>query len=53
MRVNYAAFAKALEEARGMTDGELRAKTNAGSSSSYYVRVGERLLPMKAVLRLA
>ena len=53
MRVNHAAFAKALEEARGITDGELRATTNAGSSSSYYVRDDERLLPMKAVLRLA
>lgn len=53
MRVNHAAFAKALEEARSMTDGDLRAATNAGSSSSYYIRDGERLLPMKAVLRLA
>jgi hypothetical protein len=53
MRVNHTAFAKALEEARGMTDGELRATTNAGSSSSYFIRDGERLLPLKAVLRLA
>ena len=53
MRVNHAVFAKALEEARGMTEGELRATTNAGTSSSYYVRDGERLLPLKAVLRPA
>lgn len=53
MRVHYAIFAKALEEARGMTDEELRTTTNAGSSSSYYIRDGERLIPLKAVLRLA
>lgn len=53
MRVSHTDFAEALEKARSMTDGELRATTNAGSSSSYYVRDGERLLPMKAVLRLA
>lgn len=47
------AIAEALEEARGMTDGELRKSANAGTSSSYYIRDGDRMLPMKAVLRLA
>lgn len=53
MLVSHAEFAGAFDKARGMAIKELRAATNAGSSSSYYIRDKDRLLPLKAVLRLA
>jgi hypothetical protein len=46
-------FAAALAEASSMDEESLKAESGSGQARSYFVRHGGRLLPLKAVLRLA
>ena len=45
-------FREALADAAKMSDAQLRNAAGAGTSRSYFVRSGDRILPLKAVLRL-
>lgn len=51
--ITIADFRRALAEAEIMTLDDLIVRSGAGQSRSYYVRHHDRLLPLKAVLRLA
>ncbi|MCP3054897.1 HNH endonuclease [Aurantimonas marianensis] len=46
-------FAEALAEAADMDKEALRQASGAGTPRSYFVRYGNKVLPLKAVLRLA
>lgn len=46
-------FREALVEAIAMSADELRNAAGSGTSRSYFVRSGDRILPLKAVLRLS
>lgn len=48
-----AEFLRALKEAEGLSLQDLIVRSGAGQSRSYYVRHKGRILPLKAVLRLA
>jgi hypothetical protein len=51
--ITKAEFRRALVQAEGLSLDELKVRSGAGQSQSYYVRHKGRLLPLKAVLRLA
>lgn len=51
--ITHTEFRRALAEAEGLSIDDLIARSEAGQSRSYYVRHQGRLLPLKAVLRLA
>lgn len=53
MQVKHGQIAEALAAAGTMTDEELRREAQAGRSRSYYIRLGGRTFPMKAIIRLA
>ena len=46
-------FREALADAAKMSDAQLRTAAGAGTSRSYFVRSGDRILQLKAVLRLS
>lgn len=53
MRVSLNQVKEAVDEARGLTDDELRQTAKSGRSRSYFIMDRQRPLPMKAIVRLA
>ena len=53
MRVSLDQVKEAVDEARGLTDDQLRVKAKSGRSRSYFIMDRQRPLPMKAIVRLA
>lgn len=53
MRVSLDQVKEAVDEARGLTDDQLRVEAKSGRSRSYFIMDRQRPLPMKAIVRLA